>query len=96
MPSAGLMEMPPVSKVTPLPTKSEMIASSASSRDGMHDNEERRIDAALRDAQQRAHPELAPCVLIEHFVTRGRDRAAVSPGSVGEFLGRQLIGRLVD
>ena len=66
MPAAGLIEMPPVSKVTPLPTKASGAAAGGSAA-MLHDDETRRPHAALRDAEQRAHAELAHAVLVENL-----------------------------
>ena len=62
MPAAGLIEMPPVSKVTPLPTKASGRAVGGAAAP-LHDDERESAHAALGDAEQRAHAELAasPC-----------------------------------
>ena len=66
MPAAGLIEMPPVSKVTPLPTN-------ATGWPPLPPPFQRRISSRAsrtepwRDAEQRAHAELLHRLAIEHF-----------------------------
>ena len=94
MPSAGLIEMPPVSKVMPLPMKTTGFAPAlppfqrmASSRGGR--------DRALGDAEQRAHAELGHRLLVEHFEfdAEAFQRRA---GALDEGLGIDDVGRLGD
>ena len=66
MPAAGLIEMPPVSNVTPLPMKATGAAAGGAAA-MLHDDDAGRPDAALRDPEQRAHAELAHAVLVEHL-----------------------------
>ena len=67
MPSAGLMEMPPVSKVTPLPTRPRWSDPVRALRPVLQDDQSRRLSAALRYAEKRAHAELPHAILIQHF-----------------------------
>jgi hypothetical protein len=66
MPAAGLIEMPPVSKVTPLPINASGAARLAAAVP-LHDDEPRRPSAALGDAEQGAHSEFAHCPFVEHL-----------------------------
>ena len=62
MPSAGLIEMPPVSNVTPLPINARWSLRGGFVRRMVLDDDQRgRLGAALRDAEKRAHAELAAC-----------------------------------
>ena len=75
MPSAGLIETPPVSNVMPLPMKpSTGDAGAPGGSWRMHDQARRRR-AALRDAQQQAHAESSHALFVEH-VDAARPRAA--------------------
>ena len=66
MPSAGLMEMPPVSKVTALPTRPMTGAPGLRSGGRVGDDDHaRRLDAALRDAEQRAHFQFGDFLFVE-------------------------------
>ena len=58
MPSAGLMEMPPVSKVMPLPTRPMTGVAGASFGFIAHHDERGRFVGALRDAPEGAHLQL--------------------------------------
>ena len=68
MPSAGLMEMPPVSNVTALPTRpiTGRVGLGVRRRVG-HDDHARRLGAALRDAEQRAHFQIGNSLFVEDF-----------------------------
>ncbi len=61
------MEMPPVSKVTPLPTSPRWSRGGGLFRFVLHDNQRGGLGASLRHAEQRAHSELPHSVLIEDF-----------------------------
>ncbi len=82
------MEMPPVSKVTPLPISARWSAGSGFVRRVLHDDQRGRVGAALGDAEKRAHAELAHAVLIEHFAGEaagfGHFAGAVGEGQRGE------------
>ena len=56
MPAAGLIEMPPVSKATPLPTSAERRRSGLPPFH-LQDRQPRRADRALRHGQQSSHAE---------------------------------------
>ena len=65
MPAAGLIEMPPVSKHTPLPTKATGASPFLPPFQRMMTT---RLSArALPDAEQRAHAELAHRLLVENL-----------------------------
>ena len=66
MPCAGLIEMPPVSKVTPLPTNATGASPSLAAVPAQ-DQQPRLADRALRDAEQRAHAELRHRRAVEHL-----------------------------
>ena len=72
MPSEGLMEMPPVSKVTPLPIRPRCAAEVGLLRPVLHHDERGWIGAALGDAEKRAHAELPHAILLENLAWRGR------------------------
>ena len=89
------MEMPPVSNVTPLPTRPEMILRSGNAGGLVAENDQgRRFGAALRDTQQRPHAELAHAVLIQNlafetvFIRHFRS-------AIGEHCGRENISGFV-
>src|SRR5579885_613643 len=86
MPSAGLMEMPPVSKVTPLPTRPRWLEPEAAAG---------RFGAAHGHAQQATHPQLPHAVLVQDFAFQAV-RGGHLAGAFREQGGRQAIGRLVD
>ena len=56
--SAGLMEMPPVSKVMPLPTRPSTGPVGHAFRLVAQDDQRGRLGRALRDAPERAHLQL--------------------------------------
>ena len=66
MPAAGLIEMPPVSKVTPLPTKASRRPPCCR-RSSLQDQQPRFAHRALGDAEQRTHSELLHRRPVEHF-----------------------------
>jgi hypothetical protein len=67
MPAAGLMEMPPVSKHTPLPTKGDRLGSRVGRPVPAHHHQLAFTPAALAHAQQRAHAELGHLGLAQHL-----------------------------
>ena len=92
MPEDGLIEMPPVSKVTPLPMKA--TGGSPSAAVPPHDHQPRLVNRSLCHPQQRPHAELL------HLL--GREDLDLDPKclealrAAGEFLGIEDVGRLVD
>ncbi len=94
MPSAGLIEMPPVSKVMPLPT-SPSTGADAGARGRMAQHEHaRRLGAAAGDAEQQAHPEPRNLFLVQDFDVKPR-LAADGRATFGEHGRRQNVCRLV-
>ena len=67
MPWAGLIEMPPVSKVTPLPTKAMGRCLASGGAAPLHDDELGFMRRALADAEKRAHAELLHLLLAQHL-----------------------------
>ena len=65
MPSAGLIEMPPVSNVMPLPTSPSTGSGGRAGRIVSKHHQPRRLAAAARDAEQQAHPELRDAIFVE-------------------------------
>ena len=94
MPAAGLIEMPPLSKHTPLPTSATGGASAAPPLPA-HDRDPRLARAALRDPEQRPHAELAQLRRAEDLDLEA-DRVAELAALVGEALRREHVGRLGD
>ena len=95
MPSAGLIEMPPVSNVMPLPTRPSTGPRRRAGRLVPEDHQARRLAAAARDAEQQAHAELLDLLLVEDLdrdAAAARDRRAAR---VGELARRQRVARLV-
>ena len=94
MPSAGLMEMPPLSKVTPLPTRPRCAGGGRRGRAVAQHDQHGRFGAALRHSQQRAHPQLFHGLAIQHFARKtvfvGR-----APGRFGHTIGGELVGGFV-
>ena len=94
MPSAGLIEMPPVSNVMPLPTSPSTGDAGAPGGSCRKTISARRLAAAARDAEQQAHAELGDLRLVEDFdfdaAVAGEPR-----GACGEFARRQRVARLV-
>ena len=94
MPSAGLIEMPPVSNVMPLPTSPSTGACRRARRLVAEHHQARRLAAAARDAEQQAHAELLDLRLVENLdVDAGvaRERAP----RARELARRQRVARLV-
>ena len=74
MPPEGLIEMPPVSKVTALPTRpSTSAARRVAGRRVAHHDHPRRLVRALGDAEQRAGAELLQARAVEHRAGEARD-----------------------
>ena len=92
MPAAGLIEMPPVSKTTPLPTSAKGAASPppfhcmTTTLDGLSD--------PCPDREQRAHPERFELGLLQHLDLDPEIAQADQP--VGELGGGQHVGGLAD
>ena len=59
-----------------------------------HDDQRGRLRAALRDAQQRAHAQLAHAVLIEHFAIQAKF-GGHGAGAVGQDVGGHEIGGFI-
>ena len=64
MPAPGFREMPPVSKVTPLPTKATGCSLDFATVPAHH-HDAAFAPRALPDAEQRPHPDLAELLLVE-------------------------------
>ena len=93
---AGLMEMPPVSNVTPLPTSPSTGAPGAASWAFVaHDDHARRLDAALRHADQRAHFQFGDSSFVENLDAEA-DFLRHGFGVRRENARRELVRRLVD
>ncbi len=94
MPAAGLSEMPPVSKVTPLPTMAIGSPPFGAGALPLHDDDVARPVAALPHGKQRAHAELlqrlGPQQLHLHAELGQR------LGARGELGGPEHVGGLVD
>ena len=71
--SAGLIEMPPVSNVTALPTSASTGPTALGRLVGQHDHAWR-VHAALGHAEQQAHVLLAQLRLVEDVDLHGRAR----------------------
>ena len=92
--AAGLSEMPPVSKVMPLPTSTTGASPLARAVVAQHD-EAQRLGRALRHRQERAHAELRrppcgpstshlkPCALASFFACLGQQRRRAVVGRAG-------------
>ena len=94
MPSAGLIEMPPVSKVMPLPTSPRTGAAGAPGGSWRMHEHARRLGAAARDAEQQAHLQARDLVFVEDLDVKpgvARDGGA----ALGEDRRRQHVRRLV-
>ena len=94
MPSAGLIEMPPVSNVMPLPTRPSTGRAGAPGGVVPHDEHPRRLGAAAGDAEQEAHLQADDVVFVQDLDVQSgvaRDGAA----ALGEDRRRQHVGRLV-
>ena len=94
MPSAGLIEMPPVSKVTPFPTSASTGACRRAGRIVAEHDHARRLAAAARDAEEQAHAKRCDALLVQHL---DRQRRALGGGAraLGEDRRRQQVRRLV-
>ena len=93
MPAAGLIEMPPVSKHTPLPMKATGASPFLPPFQRMTTMRLSRA-RALADAEQRVHAELLHRLDVEHL---DRDAELLQRrGAAGEFLRIEHVGRLVD
>ena len=90
MPSAGLIEMPPVSKVMPLPTRPRTGAAGCARGLVAQDDDPRRLDAAARHAQQQSHPEAGDLVLVEDL-DRDAGLRGDRPRAVGKDARRQDV-----
>ena len=92
MPAAGLIEMPPVSKTTPLPTsaRGRLVAAALP----LHDDDLGRALRALPDGEQRAHAERLQLGLLQHLDLDAEVAQRLEP--LGEVGGGQDVGRLVD
>ena len=94
MPAAGLIEMPPVSKQTPLPMKATG-ASAFLAAVPAHHHHAAVMRRALADAEQRVHAEL-----FQLSATSSTSTATPSflqgAGAAGEFFRIEHVGRLVD
>ena len=93
--SAGLMEMPPVSKVMPLPTKPEHRAVRHPCRLIAQNDQRRRLLRSLRDAPECAHLQLVQLfggvdLPLESDFSSHLRRALPQDGR------RELVARLVD
>ena len=94
MPSAGLIEIPPVSNVIPLPTRPRTGRLRRARRIVAQDDDPRRLAAAARHAEQQPHAEPLDLLLVEHLDADAgvpRDRR----GALREDPRRQHVGRLV-
>ena len=94
MPSAGLIEMPPVSNVIPFADEAQHRAAWSAGRIVAKHHQPRRLAAPTRDAQEQAHPEGLDLLLVEHF--DGHARLAGHGGRPrGKLSRRQRVARLV-
>ena len=94
MPSAGLMEMPPLSNVTPFPTSPRTGPGGRPGRIVTKHQQARRLAAAARHTQEQAHPQLRDAILVEDLdldAAVGCQRC----GTPREFPGRERVARLV-
>ena len=92
MPAAGLIEMPPVSKTTPLPTSANGRRVAAALP--LHDDDLGRALRPLPDRQQRPHAERLELGLLEHLDLDAELAQAGQP--LGELARGQHVGRLAD
>ena len=93
MPAAGLIEMPPVSKVTPLPTKTTGSPPRAGALP-LHHHHVARPSAPLRDGEQRVHAE--PLQRLRRSTLTCDAELGELLGARGELGGTEDVGRLVD
>ena len=92
--SAGLIEMPPVSKVMPLPTRPRTTSDDGPRGLVTQDDDTRRLLTSTRDAQQHSHLERGDVRLVEDLDSQsggGRDLG----GTLREDARRQVIAGLV-
>ena len=94
MSSAGLMEMPPVSNVTPLPTRPRWsLDVGAAGRLVAHDDQSGRFGAALRDAEQARPCQAAACGPDRELRSRGQNSAAICARALRpSFRGVRMLG----
>ena len=94
MSAAGLIEMPPVSNVIPLPTSPSTGDGGAPARLVPYRHEPRRFRAAAPDAQKHAHAEPLELMMIEHL-----DRQTAAARDFRKPIGKhgrgQRVARLV-
>ena len=91
--AAGLMEMPPVSKQTPLPIKATGCIAALAAVPA-HDHGPAGLRGALGDAEQRAHSEFRHGLDVENLDLDAK--LAQLAGAAREFHREQHVGRLVD
>ncbi len=94
MPAAGLSEMPPVSKVTPLPTKTIGSPPFGAGALPLHHHDMTRLHAALPDGEQRIHAELCSVLRAEHLDLHAELGELL--GALSELGRPEHVGRLVD
>ena len=82
--SAGLIEMPPVSNVIPLPTSPRTGALDGLLRLVTQHDDTRRLGAAARHAEQQAHLQLGDALSRRGPRPRGRPSVAMCRRAVGE------------
>ena len=95
MPSEGLMEMPPLSKVIPLPDQAEHGLLGRAGGLVAHDDQPRLLVGALRDAPERAHLQLFDLVWTVDFALQSHFVAHLL-GAVGQDGRRHAVAGLVD
>ena len=93
--AAGLIEMPPVSKVMPLPTRATFLAFFDVAAPVDEPDQPRRPRRALADADHAAVAGLVERLLVEHLDLQS-DRLAQSLCALGEFGGEQVARWGVD
>jgi hypothetical protein len=98
--AAGLIEMPPVSNVMPLPTSAPARVALAAVV--LHDDQLRRLAAAARHREEAAHAELLELLLLEHSTftpfllpistacSRGRSGVQWLPGRLPRSLAKAM------
>ena len=95
MSAAGLIEMPPVSNVMPLPTSPSTGDAAAPAGLVPYRHEARRVGAAAPDTQKHAHAEPLELVVIEHVHRQTRRRARSGTVESANTERRQRVARLV-
>ena len=93
--AAGLIEMPPVSKVMPLPTSATVLAFFVLRAPVGQPDQPRRARRTLADADHAAVARLGQCLLVEHLDLEAGGFTQ-SLCALGEFVGEQVAGRGVD